>query len=152
MKWTVETADEFKPEFDGLHESERTEILALSRVPAEFCGKEFGLFPREMAAFVDPSTGGRSAGLGDLRRSRLGPLASGSRGLFDLEKRAQSRESFEHIKRAASAAIGQEHAERLKRKNNGRRTTGTKAETFFGGVVRRAEEKHLRQFVWRSLH
>ena len=36
MKWAVEMADEFGPEFDALHEDVRTEILALSLVLEEF--------------------------------------------------------------------------------------------------------------------
>ena len=32
MKWAVEMADEFKPEFDALHEDVRAEVLALSLV------------------------------------------------------------------------------------------------------------------------
>jgi hypothetical protein len=36
VRWTVELADEFGPEFDALHEDVRTEILALSLVLEEF--------------------------------------------------------------------------------------------------------------------
>ncbi len=32
MKWAVEMADEFEPEFQALHEDVRTEILALAIV------------------------------------------------------------------------------------------------------------------------
>jgi hypothetical protein len=32
VKWAVEPADEFKPEFDEIHEDVRTEVLALSLV------------------------------------------------------------------------------------------------------------------------
>jgi hypothetical protein len=32
VKWAVEMADEFEPEFDALHEDVQTEILALSLV------------------------------------------------------------------------------------------------------------------------
>jgi len=41
VKWAVELADEFKPEFDALERDVRREILALSRVLQEFntqCG------------------------------------------------------------------------------------------------------------------
>jgi hypothetical protein len=36
VKWTVEMAAEFEPEFDALHEDVQTEILALSLVLEEF--------------------------------------------------------------------------------------------------------------------
>jgi hypothetical protein len=32
VKWAVEIADEFKPEFDALGQDVRTEVLALARV------------------------------------------------------------------------------------------------------------------------
>jgi hypothetical protein len=36
VKWAVEMADEFEPEFDVLHEDVQTEILAVSLVLEEF--------------------------------------------------------------------------------------------------------------------
>jgi len=41
VKWIVEMADEFKPEFDVLHKDVRTEILALSLVLEKF-GPQLG--------------------------------------------------------------------------------------------------------------
>jgi hypothetical protein len=41
VKWSVEMADEFEPEFDALHEYVQTEILALSLVLEEF-GPQLG--------------------------------------------------------------------------------------------------------------
>jgi hypothetical protein len=41
VKWAVEVADEFEPEFDALHEDVQTEILALSLVLEEF-GPQLG--------------------------------------------------------------------------------------------------------------
>ena len=55
-------ADEFKPEFDALHENVRTEILALSLVLAEF-GPQLGR-PR-----VDTLKGSRHANMKELRFS-----------------------------------------------------------------------------------
>lgn len=65
MKWTVEMADEFKPEFDGLHEEVRTEILALSVVLEKF-GPQLGR-PR-----VDTLKGSRHANMKELRFSAAG--------------------------------------------------------------------------------
>ena len=62
MKWAVEMADEFEPEFDGLHEDVRTEILALSLVLKEF-GPQLGR-PR-----VDTLKGSRHANMKELRFS-----------------------------------------------------------------------------------
>ena len=45
MTWTVEIGDEFEPEFNGLHEDVRTEILALSRLLQQF-GAAVGKAPR----------------------------------------------------------------------------------------------------------
>jgi hypothetical protein len=36
VKWIVEMADEFKPEFDALDQGVRREVLALARVLQEF--------------------------------------------------------------------------------------------------------------------
>jgi hypothetical protein len=55
-------ADEFKPEFDGLHENVRTELLALSLVLQEF-GPQLGR-PR-----VDTLNGSRHANMKELRFS-----------------------------------------------------------------------------------
>jgi hypothetical protein len=62
VKWAVEMADEFKPEFDGLHENVRTELLALSLVLQEF-GPQLGR-PR-----VDTLNGSRHANMKELRFS-----------------------------------------------------------------------------------
>ena len=60
MKWAVEMADEFKLEFDALHEDVRTELLALSLVLQEF-GPQLGR-PR-----VDTLNGSRHANMKELR-------------------------------------------------------------------------------------
>jgi len=65
VKWAVEMADEFKPEFDALHEYVRTEVLALSLVIQEF-GPQFGR-PR-----VDTLKGSRHANMKELRFSAAG--------------------------------------------------------------------------------
>ena len=65
MKWVVEVADEFKPQFDALHEDVRTEILALSLVLEEF-GPQLGR-PR-----VDTLRGSRHANMKELRFSVAG--------------------------------------------------------------------------------
>ena len=65
MKWVVEVADEFKPQFDALHEDVRTEILALSLVLEEF-GPQLGR-PR-----VDTLRGSRHANMKELRSSAAG--------------------------------------------------------------------------------
>ena len=62
MKWAVELADEFKPEFDEIHEDVRTEVLALSLVLQEF-GPQLGR-PR-----VDTLNGSRHANMKELRFS-----------------------------------------------------------------------------------
>lgn len=62
MKWAVDLADEFKPEFDVLHEDVRTEILALSLVLQEF-GPQLGR-PR-----VDTLKDSRHANMKELRFS-----------------------------------------------------------------------------------
>jgi len=54
MKWSVEMAEEFEPEFDALHEDVRVEILALSVALEEF-GPQLGR-PR-----VDTLNGSRYA-------------------------------------------------------------------------------------------
>src|SRR5947208_3384077 len=58
-------ADEFKPEFDALHEYVRTEVLALSLVIQEF-GPQLGR-PR-----VDTLKGSRHANMKELRFSAAG--------------------------------------------------------------------------------
>jgi hypothetical protein len=65
VKWVVEVADEFKPQFDALHEDVRTEILALSLVLEEF-GPQLGR-PR-----VDTLRGSRHANMKELRFSVAG--------------------------------------------------------------------------------
>jgi hypothetical protein len=65
VKWVVEVADEFKPQFDALHEDVRTEILALSLVLEEF-GPQLGR-PR-----VDTLKGSRHANMKELRFSVAG--------------------------------------------------------------------------------
>ncbi|MGC2333634.1 MAG: type II toxin-antitoxin system RelE/ParE family toxin [Candidatus Acidiferrales bacterium] len=62
MKWAVEMADEFEPEFHALHEDVRTEILALSIVLEQF-GPQLGR-PR-----VDTLKGSRHANMKELRFS-----------------------------------------------------------------------------------
>jgi hypothetical protein len=62
VKWAVEMADEFEPEFNVLHEDVRTEILALSLVLEEF-GPQLGR-PR-----VDTLNGSRHANMKELRFS-----------------------------------------------------------------------------------
>jgi hypothetical protein len=80
VKWAVEMADEFKPEFDALHEEMRTEILALALVIHEF-GPQLGR-PR-----VDTLKGSRHANMKELRFS----AADGEWGValaFDTRRRA----------------------------------------------------------------
>ncbi len=62
MKWAVEIADEFQPEFDALDQDVRTEVLALARVLQEF-GPQLGR-PR-----VDTLKGSRHANMKELRFS-----------------------------------------------------------------------------------
>ena len=62
MKWAVEIADEFKPEFDALNQDVRREVLALARVLQEF-GPQLGR-PR-----VDTLKGSRHANMKELRFS-----------------------------------------------------------------------------------
>jgi hypothetical protein len=62
VKWSVELAGEFLPEFDALHQDVRTEILALARVLQEF-GPQLGR-PR-----VDTLNGSRHANMKELRFS-----------------------------------------------------------------------------------
>src|SRR5438045_9582269 len=62
VKWAVEIADEFKPEFDALDQDVRREILALARVLQEF-GPQLGR-PR-----VDTLNGSRHANMKELRFS-----------------------------------------------------------------------------------
>jgi hypothetical protein len=65
VKWAVEIADEFKPEFDALDQHVRTEVLALARVLQEF-GPQLGR-PR-----VDTLNGSRHANMKELRFSAAG--------------------------------------------------------------------------------
>jgi hypothetical protein len=60
VKWAVEMADEFEPEFDALHEDVRMEILALSLILEQF-GPRLGR-PR-----VDTLNGSRHANMKELR-------------------------------------------------------------------------------------
>lgn len=60
MKWAVEMADEFEPEFDALPQAVQTEIFALSLVLEQF-GPHLGR-PR-----VDALSGSRHANLKELR-------------------------------------------------------------------------------------
>ena len=60
MKWVVEMADEFEPEFDALDKDVQTEILALSLVLEEF-GPQLGR-PR-----VDTLNGSHYANMKELR-------------------------------------------------------------------------------------
>jgi hypothetical protein len=60
VKWAVEMADEFEPEFDALAKDVQTEILALSLVLEEF-GPQLGR-PR-----VDTLNGSRYANMKELR-------------------------------------------------------------------------------------
>ena len=62
MRWAVEIADEFDPEFDVLHEAVRAEILALSLALERF-GPQMGR-PR-----VDTLKGSRHANMKELRFS-----------------------------------------------------------------------------------
>jgi|SRR5579859_4278038 len=62
VKWDVEIADEFQPEFDALGPDVRTEVLALARVLQEF-GPQLGR-PR-----VDTLKGSRHANMKELRFS-----------------------------------------------------------------------------------
>ena len=60
VRWAVELAGEFKPEFDALDQDVRREILALARVLQEF-GPQLGR-PR-----VDTLNGSRYANMKELR-------------------------------------------------------------------------------------
>ncbi len=62
MSWAVEIGDEFRLEFDDLHEDVRTEILALARLLQQF-GPQLGR-PR-----VDTLNDSRHANLKELRFS-----------------------------------------------------------------------------------
>jgi hypothetical protein len=65
VRWAVEIADEFKPEFDVLGQDVRREVLALARVLQEF-GPQLGR-PR-----VDTLNGSRHANMKELRFSAAG--------------------------------------------------------------------------------
>lgn len=65
MRWAVDLADEFTPEFDTLAPDVRVEILALARVLQEF-GPQLGR-PR-----VDTLKGSRHANMKELRFSAAG--------------------------------------------------------------------------------
>jgi hypothetical protein len=60
VRWAVELADEFEPEFDSLHEDVRTEILALALLLEQF-GPQLGR-PR-----VDTLKGSRHTNMKELR-------------------------------------------------------------------------------------
>jgi hypothetical protein len=60
VSWVVEIGDEFEPEFDGLREDVRTEILALARLLQQF-GPQLGR-PR-----VDTLKGSRYGNMKELR-------------------------------------------------------------------------------------
>ena len=62
MNWVVEIADEFEPEFDGLHQEVQTEMLALARLLQQF-GPQLGR-PR-----ADTLKGSRHANMKELRFS-----------------------------------------------------------------------------------
>ena len=62
VSWVVEIGDEFEPEFDGLHEDVRTEILALARLL-----QQFG--PRLRRPRVDTLNDSRYANMKELRFS-----------------------------------------------------------------------------------
>jgi len=62
VRWAVEMADEFEPEFDVLHEEVQTEILALSLVLEQF-GPQLGR-PR-----VDTLKGSRHSNMKEMRFS-----------------------------------------------------------------------------------
>ncbi len=62
VSWIVELSDEFKPEFDELHEDVQTELLALTRLLQHF-GPHLGR-PR-----VDTLNGSRHANMKELRFS-----------------------------------------------------------------------------------
>ncbi|MGB7282930.1 MAG: type II toxin-antitoxin system RelE/ParE family toxin [Candidatus Acidiferrum sp.] len=64
VKWAVEIADEFNPEFSALDHDVRTEVLALARVLQEF-GPQLGR-PR-----VDTLKGSRHANMKELRFSAV---------------------------------------------------------------------------------
>jgi hypothetical protein len=59
-RWAVEIGGEFEPEFKELHEDERTEVLALSRVL-----QQFG--PQLERPRVDTLNGSRHANMKELR-------------------------------------------------------------------------------------
>jgi hypothetical protein len=62
VRWAIEMADEFEPEFDALHEDVQTELLALSLLLEQF-GPQLGR-PR-----VDTLNGSRYANMKELRFS-----------------------------------------------------------------------------------
>jgi hypothetical protein len=62
VNWVVEIADEFEPEFDGLHQEVQTEMLALARLLQQF-GPQLGR-PR-----ADTLKGSRHANMKELRFS-----------------------------------------------------------------------------------
>lgn len=65
MRWVVEVADEFAPEFAQLYEDVRTEILAVARLLQQF-GPQLGR-PR-----VDTLEGSRHANMKELRFAAAG--------------------------------------------------------------------------------
>jgi hypothetical protein len=62
LRWIVEIGDEFRPEFDVLHEDVRSEILTLARLLQQF-GPQLGR-PR-----VDTLIGARHANMKEMRFS-----------------------------------------------------------------------------------
>jgi len=62
VRWVVGIGDEFDPEFDGLHEDVRVEILALARLLQQF-GPQLG------RPHVDTLKGSRHANMKELRFS-----------------------------------------------------------------------------------
>jgi hypothetical protein len=65
VSWVVQIGDEFEPEFEGLHEDVRTEILAWARLLQQF-GPQLGR-PR-----VDTLNDSRHANMKELRFSAVG--------------------------------------------------------------------------------
>ena len=65
MRWVVEIADEFEPEFDDLHENVRIEILALGCLL-----EQFG--PQLKRPHADTLNGSRHANMKELRFAAAG--------------------------------------------------------------------------------
>jgi hypothetical protein len=92
MRWIVAIGDEFKPEFDGLHEDVRSEILALARLLQQF-GPQLGR-PR-----ADTLIGARHANIKELRFSAAD--GSGESPLL-LMRRAKQSCSSQEINRVSA--------------------------------------------------